>query len=168
MNGTIRKRGKNSWQLIFDLPRDADGKRKQARRTVHGTKRGAETKLRELLAELDKGGYVAPTKESIESFLVRWLDTYAATNTSPRTQRDYRGIVHRYLVPTLGTLTLATLRPDHVQALYADMLARGLSARTVLHPHRVLREAWDTQSSGDSSRGTSAMLWTRRGLNGSR
>ena len=51
MNGTIRKRGKNSWQLIFDLPRDADGKRKQARRTVHGTKRGAETKLRELLAE---------------------------------------------------------------------------------------------------------------------
>jgi len=40
MNGTIRKRGKNSWQLIFDLPRDADGKRKQARRTVHGTKRG--------------------------------------------------------------------------------------------------------------------------------
>ena len=141
MNGTIRKRGKNSWQLIFDLPRDADGKRKQARRTVHGTKRGAETKLRELLAELDKGGYVAPTKESIESFLVRWLDTYAATNTSPRTQRDYRGIVHRYLVPTLGTLTLATLRPDHVQALYADMLARGLSARTVLHAHRVLREA---------------------------
>ena len=141
MNGTIRKRGKNSWQLIFDLPRDADGKRKQARRTVHGTKRGAETKLRELLAELDKGGYVAPTKESIESFLVRWLDTYAATNTSPRTQRDYRGIVHRYLVPTLGTLTLATLRPDHVQALYADMLARGLSDRTVLHAHRVLREA---------------------------
>ena len=90
MNGTIRKRGKNSWQLIFDLPRDADGKRNQARRTVHGTKREAETKLRELLAELDKGGYVAPTKESIESFLVRWLDTYAATNTSPRTQRDYR------------------------------------------------------------------------------
>ena len=31
MNGSIRRRGKNSWQIIFDLPRGADGKRKQAR-----------------------------------------------------------------------------------------------------------------------------------------
>ena len=37
MQGTIRKRGKNSWQLIFDLPRGADGNRHQARHTVHGT-----------------------------------------------------------------------------------------------------------------------------------
>ena len=71
MNGSIRKRGQNSWQLIFDLPRGADGKRKQARHTVHGTKREAEAKLRELLAERDKGGYVAPTKETIEAFLAR-------------------------------------------------------------------------------------------------
>jgi len=141
MNGSVRKRGKNSWQLIFDLPRDADGKRKQTRHTAHGTKRDAEAKLRELLAERDKGGYVAPTKETIESFLARWLETYAATNTSPRTQRDYRGIINRYLTPALGNLSLATLRPDHVQGLYADLRARGLSARTILHTHRILREA---------------------------
>ena len=56
MNGYIRKRGK-SWQIIFDLPRDADGKRKQARQTVHGTKRDAEAKMRELIGGLDKGEY---------------------------------------------------------------------------------------------------------------
>ena len=65
MNGHIRKRGKNSWQLIFDLPRDADGKRKQARRTVHGTKREADSKLRELVSGAEKGDYVTPSKESV-------------------------------------------------------------------------------------------------------
>ena len=141
MNGSIRKRGKSSWQVIYDLPRGADGKRRQARHTVHGTKRDAEAKLRELISASEKGDYVAPNKETVEEFLWRWLDTYAATNTSLRTQKDYKGLISRYLVPGLGTLTITELRPDHVQALYADMLGRGLSALTVLHAHRVLREA---------------------------
>ena len=49
--------------------------------------------------------------------------------------------MHRYLVPALGNLTLTGLRPEHVQGLYGDLLSRDLSARTVLHTHRVLREA---------------------------
>ena len=73
--------------------------------------------------------------------MARWLDTYAATRTSPRTQRDYRGIVRRYLIPGLGTVLLAALRPTHIQGLYANLLERDLSARTVLHTHRVLSEA---------------------------
>ena len=102
MNGTIRKRGKHSWQLIFDLPRGVDGKRRQARHTVHGTKKDAQGKLRELLTGLGKGEYVAPNKETVASFLLRWLDTYVATTTNPRTEKDYRGIIERYLIPTLG------------------------------------------------------------------
>ena len=75
MNGYIRKRGKNSWQLIFDLPRGGDGRRKQARRTVRGTKREAESRLRELISGVEKGDYVTPTKETVGEFLVRWFDT---------------------------------------------------------------------------------------------
>ena len=88
MKGFIRKRGADSWQLINELSREADGKRKQAIHTVHGTKRDAETKLRELLTAAERGDYVTPTKETVGSFLERWLDTYASTNTSLRTQRD--------------------------------------------------------------------------------
>ena len=101
MKGYIRKRG-DSWQLIYELSRDADGKRKQGRQTVHGTKRDADTKLREILTALDKGGYITPTKETVGAFLERWLESYGATNTSPRTLKDYRGIVRRYLTPVLG------------------------------------------------------------------
>ncbi len=141
MKGYIRKRGKDSWQLIYELPRGTDGRRNQAIHTVHGTKRDAETKLRELITAAERGDYVAPTKETVGTFLEKWLDTYAATNTSLRTQRDYRGKAYRYLIPALGTLPLTALRPEHVQGLYADLLGRGLSRRTVLHTHRILKEA---------------------------
>ena len=69
MNGHIRKRSNNSLQLIYELPRDAVGRRQQGRQTVHGTKKGAITKLREILASLDKGNYVAPTQETVVAFL---------------------------------------------------------------------------------------------------
>lgn len=141
MNGHIRKRGKNSWQLIFDLPRDADGKRKQARRTVHGTKREADSKLRELVSGAEKGDYVTPSKESARSYLAKWLAGYAATNTSLRTQEDYDGIVRRYIEPKIGSIPLSRLRPEHLDDLYGEMKQRGLSARTILHTHRILREA---------------------------
>ena len=140
MKGHIRKRG-DSYQLIYELPRGADGRRRQERRTVHGTKREAEAKLREILTALDRGDHVTPTKETVGAFLERWLETYASIRTSLRTQRDYRGIVRRYLAPSLGHMVLATLRPDDVQSLYSDLLDRGLSARTVLHTHRLLSEA---------------------------
>ena len=130
MNGYIRKRGKNSWQLIFDLPRDADGKRKQARRTVHGTKREADSKLRELVSGVEKGDYVTPSKESVGEFLTRWLDIYAATNTSPRTQEDYEGIIRRYLNRYLGACELQRVRrtfTDSSSQLYLSQHLRDSS-----------------------------------------
>ncbi len=141
MRGTIRQRSKGSWQLIFDAPREADGKRRQARQTIHGTKKEAEAKLRELLTAMERGDYVAPTSETMGAFLRHWLDNYAATHVSPRTYRDYDGIVRRYLQPALGGLPLARVKPQHVQGLHATLLGRGLSPRTVLHTHRVLSEA---------------------------
>ncbi|MDO8750671.1 MAG: site-specific integrase [Dehalococcoidia bacterium] len=140
MKGSIRKRG-DSWQIIYELPRDTAGSRKQGRQTVHGTKRDADAKLREILTALDKGAYITPTKETLGAFLVHWLEAYGATNTSPRTLKDYRGIVRRYLIPVLGDTPLVALRPGHVQDLYAYMQGRGLSPLTILHTHRLLREA---------------------------
>ena len=137
MEGYIRKRGRNSWQIIFDLPRGADARRRQASHTAHGTKRDAQTKLRYLLNSIDKGDYVTPKKETVEQFLSRWLDTYVTANASRRTQKDYRGLASRYLIASFGYHQLTSLRPEDVQSLYAEMLTRGLSPLTVLHVHRL-------------------------------
>ena len=41
MRGYMRMRGKSNWQIIYELPRGADGKRRQGRQTVHGSKSNA-------------------------------------------------------------------------------------------------------------------------------
>ena len=65
MRGAIRKRSKDSWQIIFDLPREADGRRRQARQTVRGNKKKAEAKEEVAEAKDKKAetkGEKAPTK----------------------------------------------------------------------------------------------------------
>ena len=69
------------------------------------------------------------------------MATYAATNTTLRTQEGYRGNIERHIIPTIGGVALQNLTGRHVQGIYAAMLDRGLSARTCLHVHRVLRTA---------------------------
>ena len=141
MRGHIRKRG-GSWALVVEIGRDPQtGKRRQQWRTVHGTKKDAERELRELMQRIETGGFAKPSRLTVGAFLERWLRDYAASNTAPRTLEGYRGIVRRYLLPEFGSLEIEQLAPRHIQSLYGLMSKRGLSARTVLHTRRVLKEA---------------------------
>ena len=142
MPGSIVKRGKNSWSVIVDLGRDpVTGKRRQLWRSVKGRKREAEALLVQLLHQRDTGIDAPPGKLSVAEFLQRWLATYARPNTAPKTFLRYEQLVRVHMVPTLGSLPLTKLRPLHIQEAYCRILDKGLSARTALQCHRVLREA---------------------------
>lgn len=150
MRGHIKKRSKGSWTIVLALGRDpATGKRKQQWVTVRGTRRDAERKLAELQHQIDTGAFVKRTKLTLGAFLEQWLRDYAATNVWPRTFEGYRTVVRSQLVPKLGNIALAELRPSHLQAYYAKALTNGrvdgkpggLSARSVVNHHRVLSEA---------------------------
>ena len=141
MNGSIRQRSKGTWELRYDAPSDGTGRRKYVTVTVKGTKREAERVLREHLASMESGTFVARDRETVAAFMERWLTTYAATNTTIRTQHGYRGCVDRYIVPAIGNLALQNLTARHIQAMYADMLGRGLSNTTVVQLHRILKQA---------------------------
>ena len=140
MNGSIRQRSLGSWQIRYDAPTDGAGARKYVSETVRGTKKLAERVLRERLSDVEKGSYVEGNDDTAASFLLQWLTTYAATNTRLRTQVGYRGLLRRYVVPAIGHVRLQRLQPRQIQELYADMLAQGLSERTVLHVHRLLKQ----------------------------
>ncbi len=140
MNGSIRRRSKDSWELTIDLGRDADGKRKRKYVNVKGTKKLAEQKLRELLTTLDKGMPLDMSKATVGEFLGMWLKEYAATK-APTTLSGYGEKIRNYVLPTIGQIPLAKVTPQHIQSIYASMIERGLSPRTALHVHRVLREA---------------------------
>jgi integrase len=142
MKGHVYQRSKGSWTIVYDLPSDGSGKRKQKTETFRDiTKKQAEQKLRDRLTALDNGSYIPVARETVAQFLERWLETYAATNTTARTQEGYLGNISRYIVPAIGNVELQKLTPAQIQNMYARLLERGLSNRTVLHVHRVLSES---------------------------
>ena len=140
MLGHIRKRSKTSWAVVVDLGRDpGTGKRNRLWRSVKGTKRDAQALLTQLLTQRDAG--VAPSRTTVHAFLDRWLEDYARPNTAPKTYRTYSDLVSHHLKPALGAIRLSAVRPDHIQTAYKAIGAKGLSPTTVLHCHRILREA---------------------------
>ena len=138
MNGRIRKRGANSWELCFDLPRGPDGKRR--RKYVNVTKRDADQRLRELIAEAEGGFPVKTSRATVETYLVEWLDSHAQ-RVRQRTIYGYRNSVRRYILPALGSIRLTQLEPVAIEALYTSMLGTGLSPETVRQTHRILKKA---------------------------
>ena len=55
MRGSIRSKGKNSWQIQIYIGTSPDGKYRRYFETIHGRKSDAQRKLNELLVSLGKG-----------------------------------------------------------------------------------------------------------------
>jgi len=149
MKGSIRQRSKGSWEVCINTGRDpATGKRLRHFESVKGTKRDAQQRMHELLHTLEQGAYIKPLRVTLAEWLRDWISGYVATNCSLRTAQSYQSEVTLHLIPALGAIPLAQLRPQHLQNYYACALSQGrvdgkggLSARTVQYHHRILSEA---------------------------
>ena len=141
MKGSVRQRSKGTWQLRYDAPPDRTGKRKFVSATVKGNKKDADRILRERLSAIETGGYVARQNETVAEFFSRWLQDYASTNTTLKTQQGYKGVVCRHIIPGLGKIKIQNLTSDRIQSLYSDMQSRSVGTPTILAAHRVLKEA---------------------------
>lgn len=139
--GQIVPRGKDSWLVRLSLGRDANGKRRTHGETVHGSLKDARAHLTKLLASIDKGVFIQPSKMTVDQFLDRWLKDAVKARVAPHTYADYVGIAQRYIRPSLGTRLLHQLTALDLQKLYADMQAQGLSSRTVRYCHAVIGNA---------------------------
>ena len=102
MKGSIRQRSKGTWQLRYDAPLGQTGKRRFVSETVKGNKKDADRVLRERLSTIETGGYVARRNETVAEFVSRWLNDYASTNTTLKTQQGYKRVVYRHIIPGLG------------------------------------------------------------------
>ena len=140
MRGSIIQRSKGSWTIIINLGCDpATGKRKQQWVTIRGTKKQAETRLAELLNQMDTGGFIKPTKETFGSFLQRYLDDYISTQIRATTLEAYqqRG---KHLIDGLGHIPVSELREEHLHKYYREK-SKTLSPGTLIKHHNLLRSA---------------------------
>src|SRR6185437_5536332 len=112
------------------------------------TRREADTEMRRVLRSMDEGTYIEPSKETLGAYLDRRLATYAKANVAGKTYERYEQVIKKDIKPSIGSIVLAKLTPVHIAEFYAYALTNGrkrteggLSERTVLHFHRLLREA---------------------------
>ena len=140
--GYIRKRGNRSWQLTYDAPRAADGKRRQRYETVRGTKSEAQARLNEILHALNKGDYREKSTLTVAEYLELWLREYVRPNLRPRTAEGYETIVRKHVQPALGHIRLTDLSPRRIQSYYVALTDR-LSAQTIKHHHTLLHRAFE-------------------------
>ncbi|MGH2451626.1 MAG: site-specific integrase [Candidatus Limnocylindria bacterium] len=136
--GSIFQRKDGLWVAQVEAGWE-DGKR--ARRLYYG-KTFAEAKAKLAAAtEAIKNGLPAPDeRRTVASFLSEWLDGKRAT-VRPSTWNAYEVNVRRNVVPRVGHLPLQKLAPAHLQAIYAEALASGLSPMSVRHIHAMLHAA---------------------------
>ena len=134
--GNITKRGKNSWQIKFDVT-SPDGSRKTRYATAYGTRQDAQRELTRLLSERDKGALSDPTNATVAECLRAWLDS--ATKQSPKTLERYGQLAEGQIIPHLGGIKLPKLTTEAVRLWHRTLLNGGLSSCTVGNAHRFLK-----------------------------
>jgi integrase len=147
MKGHIRERSPGHWAIVIDLHDPETGQRKRKWHSFRGTKRQAQVECSHLISKIKDGLYVEPAKMTVRQFLDCWLD-HMKSQVAPRTHERYGEIALKCVVPLIGNVLLPKLRAVHISAAYAKALTEGrrkgkggLSPRTVVHMHRVLRQA---------------------------
>jgi integrase len=148
MKGHIRERGKGNWYAVLDVRDPATGKRRRKWHSLQAKgKREAQIECADLISRLAHGTYLEPDKTTLAEFLDRWLE-HTKANVAPRTHERYAEIAKKNIAPLLGNAILAKLKPAQLSEAYRNTLSEGrrdgkggLSPRTVLHMHRVLKQA---------------------------
>jgi integrase len=148
MKGHIRERGKGNWYAVIDVRDPATGRRKRKWHSLEAKgKRQAEIECATLVSSIKAGTYLEPNKTTLAHFIERWLENTKA-NVAPRTHERYAEIARKSIAPLLGAVILAQLKPAQISEAYTKALRGGrrdgkggLSPQTVIHMHRVLKQA---------------------------
>ena len=156
MQGHIHKRvrtcknGRKStlWYVVVDLPRGAEGERRQKWHGGYQTKKAAEAVRARLVHELTTGFYVEPSRMLLSEWLVdHWLPVHK-TRVKKTTYRAYRSAIVHHVNPRLGGVAIGKLTAQMLNGLYQQLLADGrcdgeggLAPATVSNIHVVLRKA---------------------------
>jgi integrase len=151
--GYMRERplGSGNWHLAVSQGFGSDGRRRQFYKTTRGTKKQAATALAQFITEVENGTLSGAAGMTLVEYLRKWLEDFARPRIAATTFRRYQRDIERFVIPTLGHVRLAKLKPGDLQSAYAvwqrerhDGRKGTLSAQTIAHVHRVLHSALAT------------------------
>jgi integrase len=151
MRGHIRERSPGCWAIVLDV-KDRDGRRRRKWHSFSGTKREAQRRCAELVAELSQGGYVEPSKQTVAAYFDAWLQDWAPAKAGPKTCERYRHHA-RHVIAALGAKPLQQVRGGDLNHFYSELAAKGLAPPTIRHIHRLVKRVFArAMISGDVKR----------------
>lgn len=132
--GSIRlKRPPDVWEVRAPA-RDSRGRSTQVSRTVKGTKREAERRLRQLLDEVERGHHKERAR-TVADLFTAWLEL-VRTQRAPLTYKTYESNARLHILPALGHLSLERLGPAELDRFYID-LREGKPGQEGLGPNTI-------------------------------
>jgi integrase len=148
MRGYVVRKGERFYAVIYE-GRDPLTGRERRRWYPAGYDEATARKLADEFA-LARAEMDRPTRSSLTVAVYltkRWLPSKRLT-LRVSTYDAYRRMIDLHVVPHIGRVPLRQLRPDHLERLYATLGSigrvdgtRGLSNKTVVEVHMVLRRA---------------------------
>jgi integrase len=151
MRGSVLKRG-NRYSIVYDAGRNWDvengswTRNQKWEKVPHpNTKKHAESLLAERLTQLNRGEYLEPSVITFAEFQDIWMKKYAIGEGQIRasTINLYDGHFRNHLIPSFGSIQLSNIGVEDIQGFKAEKTASGLSAQTVKHLLRLLRQMLD-------------------------
>ncbi len=120
MRGSIVQKpsGSGRWYVVVDMDRDpGTGARRRKWHSGYSSKRDAERGLTKILASLDKGSYLSPSRASVAKYLTQTSLPAIEPTVRPTTFNGYRAHINLYVIPRLGAEHLQRLTPDQLSTL---------------------------------------------------
>ncbi|MDQ3662587.1 MAG: site-specific integrase [Actinomycetota bacterium] len=138
MSGSIRQRGRNSWEIRVYAGTDPEtGQRRQLSRTVRGSRTQAQRELRALAAFANVGPSVG-ARTTLGELLDRWFAANEA-DWATTTVRSTWSIIDRQLRPKLGHVLVRDLTTVVIDEFYASLRVDGAVEGGPLTPGSVRR-----------------------------
>ncbi|MGH8960059.1 MAG: tyrosine-type recombinase/integrase [Jatrophihabitantaceae bacterium] len=132
--------GWEGWISFGTDPRSGKRRRKHVRGR---TKADVDDKIKALEAARDRGITMAGPDLTVSAYLERWV-TARRPVVRPNTLSGYRTDLLHVERSGIGRVKLRALTPEHVERLYAAVLATGCGPGSVAHVRRTLSAALNT------------------------
>jgi len=137
-----RRTGSTGWVGWVSFGVDPATAKRRRKKVSGRTKTEVAAKVAKLESDRD-GGYAGLAGRST---VAQWLDLWIATKVGsvrPKTIVGY-GVDRAHIVRSIGGVELTKLTPEHIERMYAEILASGRGAATTTHVRATLSAALTT------------------------
>lgn len=139
MNGSVMKRGENSYRLQVYMGSDQNGREIRFTKTVHvSNKKEAEKELAKFYLECEGKRGVKMFNCTLGTFIDVWWKEYVAVYTKRSTWRGYSTALNAHICPFLGKEKLRSITTMQIQKWINSLVAENLSPKTIRNYFSVL------------------------------